>query len=49
MATLIITNGDSAADLVLEARVPGVFLPDDGAAVAVTVDPDQAFVFPLDG
>ncbi|MCB2102723.1 MAG: ABC transporter ATP-binding protein [Rhodobacterales bacterium] len=46
---LRLRGGDSAADLVLEARVPGVFLPDDGAAVAVTVDPDQAFVFPLDG
>lgn len=30
----------------MEARVPGVFLPADGTAVSVRVDPKQAFVFP---
>ena len=31
----------------LHARVPGVFLPAEGTAVSVTLDPRQAFVFPV--
>ncbi len=31
---------------ILQARVPGAFLPEPGASIHVTVDPAQAFVFP---
>lgn len=36
---------EDGPDLTLEARVPGVFLPDAGTAVSVTVNPRQAHVF----
>ena len=33
----------------LQARVTGVFLPEIGSRVTVTVNPNQAFVFPIKG
>ena len=39
-------NGDGR-DLTIEARVPGVFLPEPGEQVSVTVNPRQAHVFPV--
>ena len=35
-------------DVELEARVPGVFLPEPGSRVTVTVNANQAHVFPID-
>jgi iron(III) transport system ATP-binding protein len=32
---------------VLHARMPGVFVPEPGSRVQVSVDPDQVFIFPL--
>ncbi|MBB3231772.1 ABC transporter ATP-binding protein [Halomonas stenophila] len=32
----------------LHARVPGVFLPDEGQPVTIRLDPSQVFVFPAD-
>ena len=37
-------NGDTE----LEARVPGIFLPEQGSRVTVTVNASQVHVFPLD-
>lgn len=41
-----VPDGDGPG-LTLEARVPGVFLPDAGTEVSVTVNPRQAHVFPV--
>ncbi len=41
------SNG-AANDLHLHARVPGRYLPEEGAALSVTVDPQLAFVFRAD-
>ncbi len=37
--------GPDGAEVVLHAHVPGVFLPETGALVSVSVDEKQAFVF----
>lgn len=42
---LKVPDGNGRA-LTVEARVPGVFLPEPGAEVRVTVNPRQAYVFP---
>ena len=42
---LRVPDGDGQA-LTIEARVPGVFLPQPGVEVQVTVNPRQAHVFP---
>jgi iron(III) transport system ATP-binding protein len=41
-------DGPDGAQVVLHAHVPGVFLPDPGTLVSVSVDERQAFVFPDD-
>lgn len=38
---------DTAADVVLTARVPGVYLPEAGETIEIVVDPQQAFAFPV--
>ncbi len=40
--------GPDGAEILLHAHVPGVFLPETGALVSVSVDERQAFVFPAD-
>lgn len=37
--------GDGGEAIQLQARVPGVFLPDAGTRVRIAIDPAQAFVF----
>ena len=37
--------GPDGAEILLHAHVPGVFLPDPGILVSVSVDERQAFVF----
>ncbi|MCA8907857.1 MAG: ABC transporter ATP-binding protein, partial [Rhodospirillaceae bacterium] len=39
-------EGGEAGPIHLHARVPGVFLPAEGTAVSIALDPRQAFVFP---
>lgn len=40
-------SAGAGADVpVMQARVPGVFLPAEGSAVTVGLDPDQVFIFP---
>ncbi|MCB9957849.1 MAG: ABC transporter ATP-binding protein [Rhodospirillaceae bacterium] len=39
-------EGGEAGPIHLHARVPGVFLPAEGTAVSIGLDPRQAFVFP---
>ena len=41
-------HGIDGQEAHLHARVPGVFLPEEGQAVQVSLDPSQAFVFPAD-
>ncbi|MFQ5765722.1 MAG: ABC transporter ATP-binding protein, partial [Rhodospirillales bacterium] len=43
---LSVPDGDGPV-LTLEARVPGVFLPDAGTKVSLTINPRQAHVFPV--
>jgi iron(III) transport system ATP-binding protein len=40
-------DGPDGGEIILHAQVPGVFLPTAGTEVTVTVDPRQAFVFPV--
>lgn len=42
-------TGADGAEIMLQARIPGVFLPAGGSAVSVWVDERQAYVFPVSG
>ena len=41
------TEGVEGPSLHLHCRVPGLFLPQEGEKVAVSLDPQQIFVFPV--
>ncbi|MBY6030140.1 ABC transporter ATP-binding protein [Halomonas sp. DP8Y7-1] len=41
-------HGSDGQEAHMHARVPGVFLPREGQAVQVSLDPAQAFVYPAD-
>jgi len=46
---VVITGHDpSGSEILIEARVPGVFLPDPGCKITVRVNPREAFVFAAD-
>ncbi|WP_410000335.1 ABC transporter ATP-binding protein [Halomonas sp. I1] len=42
----ICAHGADGREAHLHARVPGVFLPEEGQPVAIRLDPSQVFVFP---
>ena len=42
------SEGDDP-EIMLQARIPGVFLPPGGSAASVWVDERQAYVFPASG
>jgi iron(III) transport system ATP-binding protein len=45
----ICAHGADGWEAHLHARVPGVFLPEEGQPVLINLDPSQVFVFPADG
>ncbi len=44
----ICVHDEQGREFHLHARVPGVFLPEEGRPVVVRLDPSQVFVFPAD-
>ncbi len=42
----LVATGADGAEIALQARIPGVFLPPGGTAASVWVDERQAYVFP---
>jgi len=45
LISFIVADG-KGTDVIMEARVPGVFLPAPGSRVTVTVNANQAYIFP---
>jgi len=45
---MLSVNDGNGGEIPLEARIPGVFLPQPGEEISLSVNPRQAYVFPAD-